>query len=92
MSTENLLQERGSTHGLFSNNAVISQSLKEVVRSGVKYSELTAVQKEALDMTLHKISRIVSGNPFEDDHWLDGGNYLHLSIKFNHGKPSKNTD
>jgi hypothetical protein len=36
------------------------------------------MQREALDMILHKIARIVNGNPNETDHWHDIAGYATL--------------
>lgn len=73
-----ILAERGKTHGDFTDNARIMQALKEVARSGVNYQRLTAVQREAIDMILHKIGRIVTGNPNVHDHWDDIAGYSKL--------------
>lgn len=72
------LEERGNTHGDFSDNARVSQELKEVIADSVKYHLLNNVQKEALAMICHKMSRIVSGNPDEPDHWRDIAGYATL--------------
>lgn len=82
MEPKQIIEQRQSTHGSFAENARLSQGFMKLVATGQNYDKLTDVQREALHMTLHKISRILSGNNFEDDHWLDGGNYLHLAIKF----------
>lgn len=86
MNPEQIIESRQSTHGSFIDNARISQTLLRVAETGKNYDSLTDVQREALHMTFHKIARLLSGNCDEDDHWNDGGNYLHLSVKFNHGK------
>lgn len=84
-STEELLKERGKTHGDFSDNARISQSLKAIVRSNLRQIEgdgpfkLTCDKAEAIDMILHKISRICAGNPNERDHWDDIAGYAKLA-------------
>jgi hypothetical protein len=44
----------------------------------MNYGQLSAVQKEALDMICSKISRILSGNPDFPDHWLDIEGYARL--------------
>ena len=72
------LMERKSTHGDFSNTALTSQLLKQVTKNGVSYNLLSDVQKEALDMILHKISRIVDGDPNHKDSWHDIAGYAKL--------------
>jgi hypothetical protein len=80
MSTEQILAERQTTHGNFTDNADISQHLKRIVRSGLVYNEMTNVQKEAIDMILHKIARAVSGNPHFTDHYADIAGYATLVV------------
>ena len=72
------LKERGSTHGDFTDHSKIAQGLKRVAYSGVKNELLTDIQREALDMILHKVARIVSGNPDHKDHWHDIAGYAKL--------------
>jgi len=78
MTTHEILEERGTTHGNFTDNAEIAQRMKRVVRDGVMWNECTPVQKEAIDMILHKIARAVSGNPNYNDHWDDIAGYATL--------------
>ncbi len=76
MKTSDILAERQQTHGDFSENAVISQAIKDAIRGGS--STLTSVQREALDYFAGKIARICSGNPNEPDHWRDIAGYATL--------------
>lgn len=75
-----ILEERGKQHGDFTVNASISQELKAVAQSDVGgYSSMRPVQREAIDMILHKISRILAGNPDHRDHWDDIAGYAKLA-------------
>lgn len=74
--TNEILEERGHTHGDFYVNAEISQDFKDIIIQCD--DELTPVMKEALDMIVHKISRILAGNPFHQDHWDDIAGYAQL--------------
>jgi hypothetical protein len=85
MTHENILEERNKTHGAFTDNARVAQELKDVMLHTRNWDKLHPVHKEALHMTAHKIARILSGDFKHNDHWIDGGNYMHLPIKFNHG-------
>ena len=83
MKTENIqemLNSRNSTHGTFTSNAYISQSLKGIVRLGDSFSGLTTYEREALDMILHKIARIVSSSDKNLDNWRDVIGYTQLVI------------
>lgn len=73
-----ILAERGKSHGDFTDNARISQNLKHIVRSDAGYLKLSSVQKESIDMILHKIARVVVGNPDFQDHWDDIAGYAKL--------------
>ena len=76
---EKVLEERGSTHGSFEDNAYISQTIKMAISRGKPMNDLP---REALDMIALKISRIASGKWEERDHWLDIVGYATLVINF----------
>ena len=78
-STDALLNERGKTHGDFSDHARITQLTKDLWRaSGKNWEHLTSEEAEALDMIAHKVGRILSGNPHYHDHWADIAGYARL--------------
>lgn len=79
-NTKDLLEERGSTHGAFSENARISQALEDVARTGKNWDTLTPVQKEALKLLFHKTARFLSGNPNFIDCPKDMIGYLQLML------------
>jgi hypothetical protein len=74
-----ILDERNTTHGNFSDNARISQHLKQFYRQQPGWVTLTEVQREALDMDACKTSRILSGQGRFKDHWLDKSGYSTLA-------------
>lgn len=78
-NVEQTLDQRQTTHGEFSDNARVMQSLKLAVRCEDGWIELDSVKREAIEMILHKIGRIVTGNPEEPDHWLDIEGYARLA-------------
>lgn len=79
-STEALITERGSRYGKFKDGAEIMQSLKDTMRDVDGWNNLTAIQKEALDMIQHKIGRILNGDPTYDDSWKDIAGYATLIV------------
>ncbi len=82
MKTEHTLQvlnDRQKTHGDFKDTAKIARKLKAVVF--VYGDDLSPVQNESLDMICTKISRILSGNPNDADHWKDIAGYATLAIE-----------
>lgn len=78
--TESLITERGNRYGKFKDGAEIMQSLKDTMRDVDGWNNLTASQKEALDMIQHKIGRILNGDPTYDDSWKDIAGYATLIV------------
>jgi hypothetical protein len=78
-SVEAILTVRAKTHGDFTDNARVAQDLKRIMHSQVGWDKLTDVQREALHMILHKIARIIAGNPNVKDHWDDIAGYAKLA-------------
>jgi hypothetical protein len=72
------LLKRGGEYGKFEDQARLTQSMKYHVKSHPKYRDLADDQKEAIDMILHKIARIVNGNPNNHDSWHDITGYSKL--------------
>ena len=77
-SLGSVLQERGSRYGEFKDNADISQQLKSVMYSSTNYYSLPNDMKESLQMIAHKIARILEGDPYYDDSWVDIAGYAKL--------------
>lgn len=73
------LKQRQNTHGDFSDNAQIMQTLKDYFRDQEGWKALSPVQREVLDMFALKIGRILSGDPDEPDHWHDLAGYATLA-------------
>lgn len=78
---EVLLDEREKTHGPYAVKAEIIQRLKDVMRSYDGWDALTNAQRESLEMIVHKIGRVLSGNPNTVDHWDDIAGYAKLISK-----------
>lgn len=78
---EEVLNQRQTTYGSFTKNAETAQMLKYFVKQGDNYNDMSVVQREALDMILHKIARIVNGDPNYIDNWIDLCGYSQLVIE-----------
>ena len=76
--TDQILKQRQKTHGSFTTHAAIAQDLKSVMQNSDNWDQLTAVQKESLEMIQHKVARILNGNPGFKDHWDDIAGYSTL--------------
>ena len=72
------LVDRGKLYGSFEGHARITQSLKTAMVAAPKWSALADDQKEALEMVVHKIGRILNGDPNYHDSWHDIVGYAKL--------------
>ena len=72
------LQERGNRYGKFKSHAQITQLLKSCMVLSDKWEYLDPDQKEALEMIMHKIGRILNGDPNYADSWHDIAGYALL--------------
>ena len=74
---DDTLLDREKRYGDFTSHAEITMRLKDVVREFD--GNLSHVQKEAIDMILHKIGRILNGDPDYADSWHDIAGYATLA-------------
>jgi hypothetical protein len=74
------INERGTSYGKFKDGAALMQNIKRLITDhATKHNKtFTDAQWEALEMIVHKIGRIVNGNPDLIDHWLDIAGYAVL--------------
>lgn len=74
------LDARAVDYGKFIEGAEVMQMLKRVVLNALNNRDKTLAhdQAEAIDMIIHKIGRIINGNPDVVDHWLDIAGYAKL--------------
>jgi hypothetical protein len=72
------LNARGQTHGSFEANTVITQSLKKIMRSSPNWELLSPPQQEALDMIMHKMARMLTGDTMYIDSARDIVGYAQL--------------
>jgi hypothetical protein len=73
-----ILAERGARYGDFTGHAEIAQRLKDIVRA--HSARLSPIHQEALDMIIHKIGRILNGDPNYADSWIDIAGYAQLVV------------
>ena len=80
MSIEQILAQRGKTHGEFEDQARCAQELKEVWHRWANNCSNNGnpMVNEAVDMILHKLARAATGALLEPDHWLDVQGYAKL--------------
>lgn len=83
---EELIEERGSTHGDWYQQSAKAQGIKKELQTSVNWNNLSNSHKDALEMIAVKLSRILTGDPDEADHWDDIAGYARLG-KCGHSRP-----
>ena len=78
---EEVLEQRQTTYGSFTKNAEVSQMLKYFMIQGTNYKQMPVTHREALEMIVHKIARVVNGDPNYIDNWVDIIGYSQLVIE-----------
>lgn len=74
---DEILNQRGSRYGDFTDNSEVSQILKNTLYT--KSLVLTEPYiKEAIDMICHKLARIACGDAKYADSWIDIAGYATL--------------
>lgn len=93
MKIDNTLEERGQTYGQFEHQAKLSQELKRCVHrhnpsgTGVtRWQAMPHAHREAIDMILHKVARLVNGDHDHIDGWHDIAGYATLVEKILSGE------
>jgi len=77
---DQVLDSRAKDYGKFIEGAEIMQMLKRLVHNYIedRGTPLAFDQREAIDMIIHKLGRIINGNPDKVDHWVDVAGYSTL--------------
>jgi hypothetical protein len=75
-----ILDSRAKDYGKFIEGAEIMQMLKRLVHNYIEKRDtpLAFDQREAIDMIIHKLGRIINGNPDKVDSWRDVAGYATL--------------
>tara|TARA_R110000868_G_scaffold147367_1_gene368861 strand:+ start:1485 stop:1931 length:447 start_codon:yes stop_codon:yes gene_type:complete len=79
-SVDAILDSRAKDYGKFIDGAEIMQMIKRIVHTYIERrdTQLAFDQREALDMIVHKMGRIINGNPDKVDSWRDVAGYATL--------------
>ena len=78
---EAVLVDRGGKYGEYSRHAKLSQEFKKVMKHSSNWLTLNESMKESLEMIVHKMARILNGDPTHADSWVDISGYSTLIIK-----------
>lgn len=74
------LSSKERMHGVYKETSAMSQSIKDVFRSGKNWSNLNDAQRESLENIAIKLSRLLTGNAQHRDHWDDIAGYATLAV------------
>lgn len=83
-SIDEVTAERGKRYGDYVDHAAISQAIKNILYSAlatnpnVDLDTLDDDIKETLEMIAHKLGRIVNGDPYYADSYIDIAGYAKL--------------
>ena len=74
------LDARAEMYGKFKDGAALMQAIKRTMAAHASKHDKTFAddQWEALEMIVHKMGRIVNGDPDVVDHWVDIAGYATL--------------
>lgn len=77
---DQVLDSRAVDYGAFKDGAALMQGIKRLLADHAQKHGKTFAddQWEALEMIVHKMGRIVNGNPDKVDHWTDIAGYAKL--------------
>jgi phosphoribosylanthranilate isomerase len=79
-AVDTVLDQRAVDYGAFKDGAALMQGIKRLLADHAQKHGKTFAddQWEALEMIVHKMGRIVNGNPDKVDHWTDIAGYAKL--------------
>lgn len=93
------LQERGTRYGKFDQHTRITQNLKRAMQDSPNWQKLRDDQKEALEMVMHKVGRILNGGSKlprlvarHDRLYTAGGRYSTATQRITHTEISEEID
>lgn len=87
------LAARGKTHGDWGKQAFLAQKLKLALLGEDFYkSNMTSQMQEGVEMICVKLSRIITGDPAEIDHWRDIAGYATLVADAIEGEGGKDVE
>lgn len=75
------LNAKEKTYGDFGKLAQAAQAFKSVCRASPSWAAMTAVQREAAEMIMLKMVRVLYGDPLHFDTWHDIAGYATLATE-----------
>lgn len=78
---DTILSTRETTHGSYVDQSMASQALKRHCEGGDNWEQMPCYMRESIHLIQQKIARIIYGDPFERDHWVDIMGYAALVLR-----------
>jgi len=69
------------THGSYVEQSTASQTLKRLCEQARNWDQMPCYMRESIHMIQQKVARIICGDPFERDHWVDIMGYAALVLR-----------
>ena len=79
-SIDNTIEGIDTKYSAFSHHADISQRIKDTLRESPNWGKLSYDKREAMETIVHKLSRILNGEPEYVDAWHDISRYATLVV------------
>ena len=78
---DTILSTREMTHGSYVEQSTASQTLKRLCEQARNWDQMPCYMRESIHMIQQKVARIICGDPFERDHWVDIMGYAALVLR-----------
>ena len=78
---DNILSVRETTHGCYVEQSTASQTLKRLCEQARNWDQMPCYMRESIHLIQQKIARIICGDPWEKDHWVDIMGYAALVLR-----------
>lgn len=77
-TVDETIDTRAKEYGDFSDMAAFAQEVEMVAMRYPGYALMTPVEREGLHMIIHKMGRMLAGNPHNRDNWHDIQGYAKM--------------
>ena len=78
---DNILSARETTHGSYVEQSTASQTLKRLCEQARNWDQMPCYMRESVHLIQQKVARIICGDPWEKDHWVDIMGYAALVLR-----------
>jgi hypothetical protein len=78
---DSILSTREKSHGCYVEQSTASQTLKRLCEQARNWEQMPCYMRESIHLIQQKIARIVCGDPWERDHWVDIMGYAALVLR-----------